>query len=97
MSKKIKKILIIFGTIISIWLTFFITDVVRVNKDKKPIFAVKVVSYDDGGSVKYMGLFYNVYHIKKFTIINEEVEIVDYGYHMKPWFVSIDDVKESVI
>ena len=64
MGRKLKKILFIIGAFIILWSTFFITDIVMVNKNKKPIFAIKVADYDDGGSKKYIGLFYNVYHVK---------------------------------
>jgi len=72
------------------------TDIILAEKDKAPVFYARVVHYDDGGSIKYIGLFYQVYHVKAMDL-NQSNEAIDYGYHLVPWFYSLEYVKEFVI
>ena len=89
--------------------TFITTDFLRAKEGKEPIFAIYMKSYEDGGSKKYLGLFYNVYH---FHYINPEMtaewcnedgtfkdEYKDQVYleytKVTLWFTSIDDVKDN--
>ena len=94
-----KKIIIIFVIVfLCLWTTFFVTDSIRCKNDKEPIFCVEVARYNDGGSIKYVGLFYNYYAIKQLTV-NE----VDCNYEsdylidkaITPWFFSIDYAKRK--
>ncbi|MGI6782109.1 MAG: hypothetical protein ACOX56_04735 [Acholeplasmataceae bacterium] len=96
MRKRLKVAVTIFGLSLVIWLSFFITDKIRISNNEPPIFVIKVASYDDGGSEKFMGLFYSVYHVKNMELVNEEAHTVDYGFHMKSWFSSIDKVKDNL-
>ncbi|MDO9629023.1 MAG: hypothetical protein Q7I99_03900 [Acholeplasmataceae bacterium] len=95
MSKK-KKILIIISIVLFAWLVMLSTDIILAEKDQAPVFYFRMDSYDDGGSQKYIGLFYQVYHVKSIDASNQG-QIVDYGYHLVPWFYSLDYVKEYVI
>lgn len=97
MKKKI--IIICLIVFVALWTTFFVTDSIRCKNDKEPIFCVEVASYDDGGSIKYVGLFYNYYSIKQLTL--NEVEgnyepeyLVDKA--ITPWFFNIDYAKRKV-
>ena len=94
-----KKIIIICSIVfVCLWTTFFVTDSIRCKNDKEPIFCVEVARYDDGVSIKYVGLFYDYYSIKQLTV-NE----VDGNYESEylvdkvitPWFVSIDYAKRK--
>lgn len=93
MKKKFKIIISVIGTLLILFFTFFITDNVRVKKDKKPFFAIMTAVYKDGGSIKYVGFLYTVYRVKD---IGDE-EVIDYGYHITTWFSSIDRIKSKVI
>jgi len=97
MGKQLKIALAIFGLALVIWCSFFITDKTRISNNEPPIFVIKVASYDDGGSEKFMGLFYSVYHVKNMELVNEEAHTVDYGFHMRSWFSSIDAVKKNLL
>ena len=94
-----KKIIITFIIcLVCFWISFFVTDNIRCENDKEPVFCVEVARYDDGGSIKYIGLFYNYYSIKQLT-----VKEVDGNYEsdylidkvITPWFFSIDYAKRN--
>ena len=95
MKKKIIVICLI--VFVCLWTTFFVTDSIRCENDKEPIFCVEVARYDDGGSIKYVGLFYNYYSIKQ-LIVDE----VDGNYEAEylvdevitPWFFNIGYAKK---
>lgn len=95
MGKRLRKISLIIIIVLIIWGTMFLTDSLRTRNDVKPIFAIHVASYEDGGSEKFVGFFYNVYHIR--TITDNNDNIVDYGYHITTWFSSLRDVKNRVL
>ncbi len=94
MGKKLKIVIIICVSVIVLWGMFFITDAVRISKNEKPIFSIKVASYDDGGSEKFMGLFYSVYHVKSLSV--EEEEVIDHGFYLSTWFSSLRDIKDKL-
>ncbi len=96
---KNKKIIVVIFSFVCLWASFFITDSIRCKNDKEPIFCVEVASYDDGGSIKYVGLFYNYYSLKQLNV--NEVEgnyepeyLVDKV--ITPWFFSINYAKKRV-
>src|SRR5690606_28073618 len=102
---KIRNIIFI---IIFIWISFFVVDFIRSKSDSKPIFCIQTQSYEDGGSVKYTGLFYNVYSLNYYNPdinkvwYNEDGSIKDEyvedefikDHVITPWFYSIDKVKD---
>ncbi len=94
--RKTKKRLIIISIVLFLWLIMLSTDIILVEKNQAPVFYAREVSYDDGGSKKYVGLFYQVYHVKSIDPEQGE-QVIDYGYHLVPWFYSLDYVKEFVI
>ena len=49
--------------IMAIWSIMFLVDSSRCNNYEEPIFSIKVVTYNDGGSTKYVGVFYNCYKV----------------------------------
>jgi len=91
--KSQKRFILWIIMVLVVWSAFFLTDRWRASADEAPIFAVATARYDDGGSVQYVGLFYTVYHVRGLGEAGNE----DYGYHLVAWFVSLDDVKESLI
>ena len=96
MKKKIIIVCII--TFVCLWTIFFITDSIRCKNDKEPIFCVEVARYDDGGSIKYVGLFYNYYSIKQLITVEvngnyESDYLIDKA--ITPWFFSIDYAKRK--
>ncbi|MBU1143173.1 MAG: hypothetical protein KKH92_05930 [Firmicutes bacterium] len=94
--KKGKKRLIVISIILLFWLIMLSTDTLLTENNQTPVFYARVVHYDDGGSSKYIGLFYQVYHVKSIDP-NQSGAIIDYGYHLVPWFYSLDYVKRIVI
>ena len=94
--QKRKKRLIVISILLFIWLVMLSTDIMMAEKDQAPVFYARVVAYDDGGSMKYIGLFYQVYHVKSIGL-NQPNQTIDYGYHLVPWFYSLDYVKEFVV
>jgi hypothetical protein len=71
MKKKHKIIIIIF----IVWASFVVTDFTLSRFDKRPIFAVPIKVYKDGGSVEYYGLGYKV--IKYNTLDSFDSECLD--------------------
>ena len=94
--RKTKKRLIIISIFLFLWLIMLATDIILAEKNQAPVFYAREVSYDDGGSKKYVGLFYQVYHIKSIDLEQED-QVIDYGYHLVPWFYSLDYVKSIII
>ena len=99
-NKKIKRIKIIFMLVVALFLIMFCTDSINQKKSNKPIFAIETKMYEDGGSIKYVGLFYNYYKIVKISPdinLNESREencyIVDYV--ITPWFFDIDYARKK--
>lgn len=96
MKKKI--IISILITFLLIWTAFFTTDSIRCKNDQDPIFCIEACGYDDGGSVMYVGLFYNYYCLKTFnpqkTEDNYEVKYLE-DKVITPWFCLIDYAKSK--
>ncbi len=62
-TEKRKKIIFKILVAIAIWIIFFTVDYIRTQKQKLPIFCSKLFglfSYQDGGTVEYIGLGYKV-------------------------------------
>lgn len=94
-KKIILSIVILF---LVLWGIFFVTDNIRCKNDKEPIFCIQTGVYDDGGSKKYIGLFYNYYSLKvlnpeKTEENNEPEYLVDKV--IIPWFFDIKYAKNK--
>ena len=55
-----KKLLTVLAVLLILWLAMFATDVCRVNRFREPIFVLRPVTADDGGSYTGQGLGYTV-------------------------------------
>lgn len=89
-----RKTRIVLFTIFMIWLVMFSTDYIRAQEDHDPVFAIHTGSYDDGGSERFTGLFYMVFHVRN---LDFEQGNVDYGYHVTFWFTDLDRIKDKVV
>ncbi|MBE6130228.1 MAG: hypothetical protein E7183_00700 [Erysipelotrichaceae bacterium] len=89
MKKKI--IICIVITFVLMWTVFFTTDSIRCKNNLDPIFSIEVAMYEDGGSIYYVGLFYNYYRVRE-NVENKDV-ITDYV--ITPWFFGLDYAKEK--
>lgn len=78
MFKKIKVLILLVLVLLITSFAFYLVDNRKIKQNEKPIFSIKITSYDDGGSIKYLGLFYNVCQIKE---LGEE-ESLDRGYYI---------------
>lgn len=96
MGKRLKFIFACLITLLVIVVIFITTDSIRADNNQKPIFAIKTSSYDDGGSEKFTGFFYSIHHIRNLSD-DEDSEVFEYGYHVRPWFYSIDKTRKDVI
>ncbi|MFA7435195.1 MAG: hypothetical protein WC006_02380 [Bacilli bacterium] len=106
MKRKYKYILLY---IMLIWVILFFVDFARMKNSKIPIFAFYTASYEDGGSKRYTGLFYNVFHLNYYNpnmeenwfkddgSIKDEYKEYEYIKDIKivPWFYGIDKLKEK--
>lgn len=63
MKKRCKTMIIIIAIILFLFGTFITTDTILANNNQKPVFAICIDSYEDGGSKKYLGLFHLVYDL----------------------------------
>ncbi|MDI6453600.1 hypothetical protein [Peloplasma aerotolerans] len=95
MSNK-KKWYIVVSSILLIWLIMLTTDMILSERGIRPVFCIETARYDDGGSIRYTGFFYQVYDIKT---INESPppDIKHEGLYLVPWFFSIDFVRDNLI
>lgn len=87
-----KKTMIIISIILLIWLIFLSTDLYLAKKDHQPFFCFEV-AMDDGDQIRYIGLFYQVYHV---VLIEEDEITEDYGYMIVPWFYPYEDVLKEM-
>lgn len=107
MKKKFKIMIFISVSVIVLFIIFITTDSIRAKNNEKPLFAIQTKQYEDGGSKKYVGLFYNVYEVHSLEIrkewlnedgtLKEEYKdqaIIEYT-KVTSWFSSIDKVKEK--
>jgi hypothetical protein len=78
-NKRLKKKLIIAGSVLAVILAFLCCDIYRTRLEKPPIFAVPLLRYENG-SADYYGLGYKVW--KDVNIINGDTE-----YYLTAWFV----------
>lgn len=95
MTRNKKLLIILFGFII-LWSLFFVTDSIRKDRNQKPIFCIETGAYDDGGSIRYTGLFYTVYYVVDIDTSNEP-PIIYYGYYMTTWFNSLAKLKDKIL
>lgn len=107
--KKLKIITFMILLITIIWGTIFTTDLFRAKNNENPIFSIYVDGYEDGGSKKYIGLFYIVYSLhyenpemndewlNEDGTLQDEYKDKEYVIYKKvvPWFTSIDKVKKN--
>ncbi|MCR3906448.1 MAG: hypothetical protein NUK62_05440 [Tenericutes bacterium] len=95
MSNK-KRWLIILSSILFIWLIMLTTDMIMTQQNKKPVFCIETAQYDDGGSIRYTGILYQVFEV---ITINESPppDVNDEGFYLVPWFFSIDYVRKYLI
>lgn len=87
-----KKTMIIISIILLVWLVLLSTDLYLAKKNHQPFFCLEV-EMEEGDGVRYIGLFYQVYHV----VVMEDDEIIeDYGYIVVPWFYPYQDVLEEI-
>lgn len=87
-----KKSMIFISIILLIWLVFLSTDLILAERDHRPFFCVDV-PLDGRDEIRYIGLFYQVYHVVE---IEDDVVVHDYGYVIVPWFYGYDRVLEEM-
>ncbi len=58
--KTSTKIIVILGILIILGMILFAIDFIRVDNNKSPILCIQVKSYEDGGSIEYIGFGYKV-------------------------------------
>lgn len=91
--EKRKKILKITLIISVIWLIMFSVDFYRAQKNQLPIFCSKlfgIFSYQDGGTVEYIGLGYKVIAFNRLATIDTQKYWGNYKVTEKficPWFI----------
>lgn len=77
-----KKLFIIFGIILAVWLVVGAIDFSRVHEFEKPIFCVATKTTDDGGSGHYVGLGYS-FDIKGNFMPEDELKgVTEYSYYL---------------
>lgn len=93
---KIALILII------VWGIMFYVDYCLVRNQQLPLFAWKflgIMSYQDGGTVEYIGIGYKVIDFHA-IIYNYYEGIMDYKYevkHMCPWWVTYEEMLDKYV
>lgn len=87
MKKRIKIVLLIIGLVILLALIFFAIDYSRVQKQEKPIFALKTNEANDGGTVIYTGIGYKIIDFNRLSGYTE--------MKIGTWFIQYEDFKEE--
>lgn len=96
-----QKISILILVIVLIWTIFFSIDYIRVKNQKLPIFCTKLFglfSYQDGGTIEYIGLGYKVIDFHKIVGGYSgwgEVYKLEEKY-ICPWFVSYEEAFSQI-
>lgn len=97
--KKGKKIaLVVLEAFIIIALVFFIIDYIRVQKQEKPLFCIKVANYKDGGTKVYYGFGYKVIDFHKILESSPNSNEMHYYDEIKigTWFMDYEDFNEEI-
>ena len=81
MNKK-RKIFIIFGIILTIWLGVGIIDFGRVHSFEKTIFCINTKAQKDGGSGHYVGIGYSFDIEGNFMPEDELKGVTEYSYYL---------------
>ncbi len=96
-----QKISILILVIVLIWTIFFSIDYIQVKNQKLPIFCTKLFglfSYQDGGTIEYIGLGYKVIDFHKIVGGYSgwgEVYKLEEKY-ICPWFVSYEEAFSQI-
>lgn len=72
-----------------IWGVMFGTDFYRQTKEKPPIFCIKTLSADDGGSTEWVGVGYKVQKVVNRERYWEHGDTENgFDWYIMPWFAS---------
>ncbi|MCZ0702434.1 hypothetical protein J2T56_000997 [Natronobacillus azotifigens] len=82
MKKLTKIILAIFITVALLWGIIGVIDYSLVKGFEKPRFAIPTVTYDDGGSGTYHGLWYSFQIEGNFMPEDEQPGVTYYEYYL---------------
>jgi hypothetical protein len=88
----LKKRRAIFLGALLVWLIFVMCDFALAGADKKPVFAVPVFRYKDGGSTEYFGLGYKVI---KYVDLTAESGPQVAGVEFGSWFMKFSHPREN--
>lgn len=69
--------------VIIIFVLFIITDIIMLKNNKKPIFSLEILMYEDGGTKEYLGLGYKIIDYNKLDGYD--------GYKISTWFMAYDN------
>ena len=73
-KKTVKKLITIILVLIVLITTFFCADVYKILNNEEPIFSIKKVVYEDGGTTEYMGLGYKIFKIRKIEYSMDQIK-----------------------
>lgn len=95
-SKKHIKVFKVIITLLILWIIFFATDYTLAQNQKLPIFSTKLfglLSYQDGGTVEYIGIGYKVIDFHKLVhgLNGWENEYKYEKIYICPWHISCDE------
>ncbi len=90
-----KKLAILLSIALLTWVVLLSVDNFRAERNQAPLFCVEVPLNEVDESTRYIGLFYQVYHVIDVDSGVEPIEI-DYGYYVVPWFVTIKYIKQML-
>ncbi len=80
MKKPVPKFIVIFSIIVVVsGFIFFNIDKSRIENNNKPIFALPLVSFKDGGSILHYGIGYQIMFWHKLDQREEDEKIIN-GY-----------------
>jgi|BioPla2DNA2_1021312.scaffolds.fasta_scaffold21764_1 hypothetical protein len=88
MTKRRKKLILIVVGIL-LWGAMFSTDFYRQTKEKPPIFCIKTLSADDGGSTEWVGIGYKVQKVVNRERYWEQGDTENgFDWYIMPWFIN---------
>lgn len=100
-SRILEKILKIIAILLTAWIIFFSTDYILVKNQKLPLFCYKIfglISYQDGGTVEYIGFGYKVIDFHKLVYQYSgwgNTFKFEYKY-ICPWYINYNDAFNKI-
>lgn len=90
-KKTVKRLIVIVLVLILLIITLFCADIYKVLNNEEPIFSIRKATYEDGGTVEYVGFGYKIFKIRK---IEYSIDVVKFGTIFSNYKTVVGDVNK---